>query len=196
MIRPTRPTKQKIISMALCVRMPRPFALITGWMAEPLLAYDARSSCSSFSTRWSGSHRVRLCPLELPNWIQIFSTDNSIRVVECSSTYFIQWLVFVFCFYGRFGAHLADENPRRFIFYDSLFLPNSNPKLVRFAFDMMMMCSIDKPITINISSFSCSYRQGQWTWMNGSTRWTRKQAKVCEMWHWAVAVAYALRGRC
>lgn len=177
--------------MALCVRMPRPFALITGWMAKPLLAW-----CSFFLF-------VFFYPLK---WLSS-RASLSARIAKLNSHFFRQAIrfvpanvpvrqhilfngcAFVFCFYGRFGAHLADENPRRFIFYDSLFLPNSNPKPVRFAFDMMMMCFADKPITINISSFSCSYRQRQCARMNGGTQWTQKQAIVCEMWHWVVAVA-------
>lgn len=50
----------RIISLALCVRMPRPFALITSRMAEPLLAW-----CFFLLLKWSSP---RICrPLELPN---------------------------------------------------------------------------------------------------------------------------------
>lgn len=112
----------KVISLGLCVRTPRPFALITGWMAGPLLAW-----CFFLLLKWplAAAAAVRwIAQCDAP--YNVTRAGNFHSCCKCLATYFIQWSPFVCCFYGRSGAHFADEKPRRFLrFAGPVLLPIS-----------------------------------------------------------------------
>lgn len=119
---------------SLCVRLPRLFALITGWMAEPLLAW----CFFCFLLEWPLiDDPFVVHAKQWPNLIRriMWRRQAASQFRSCLSKYFIEWSlvcsssVFIF---ARMRA-LANKHPREWfiLFYDSF----PEPKPIRFGID-------------------------------------------------------------